>query len=254
MGSFMGFDREAEVYRALEPLGIAIPHVWGVDEPQDLFLVDRAAGQAWFQAPRDPDVALAVAQDFMRHIATWHRAGARTLDLPSFGPVRSVREHQHDQLEKIKASFEAEDSREPVDLLARVQLDHLLNRVPDFDGEPVLVQGDTGPELHVRRRPRHRDRRLGARAHRRSDGRHRLALVAGDPARLARLPGSTPRVRGRERSPGPRPRQVLPPERARLGPGFGLADIGQAERRRREAMMAGRVEPPRPHRRRQLLP
>ena len=103
------------------------------------------SGQTWFQAPRDPEVAVAVAQDFMRHLATWHRAGARALDLPSFGPVRSVREHQLDQLEGIRAAFDAEDAREPIDLLARVQLDHLLHRVPDFDGEPVLVQGDTGP-------------------------------------------------------------------------------------------------------------
>jgi len=31
-GSFMGFAREAEVYRALEPLGVKVAHVWGVDE------------------------------------------------------------------------------------------------------------------------------------------------------------------------------------------------------------------------------
>jgi aminoglycoside phosphotransferase (APT) family kinase protein len=245
MGSFMGFDREAEVYRALEPLGIAIPHVWGVDEAQDLFLVDRAAGQAWFQAPRDPDIALAVAQDFMRHIATWHRAGARALDLPSFGPVRSVREHQHDQLEKIKASFEAEDAREPVDLLARVQLDHLLNRVPDFDGEPVLVQGDTGPGNFM------------------YDGDSVTAIVdwelahIGDPmddiawlswrATQHGWPDFPARLREYEDVSG----ITVDPDRvkyyrlnacARLGPGFGLADMGQAERRRREAMMAGRVD------------
>ncbi|HEX5586594.1 MAG TPA: phosphotransferase family protein, partial [Acidimicrobiia bacterium] len=145
VGSFMGFDREAEVYRALEPLGIPIPHVWGVDEAQDVFLVDRARGHAWFQAPRDPEVALAVAQDFMRQLATWHRAGARALDLPSFGPVKSVREHQAEQLAGIKESFEAQDAKEPIDLLARVQLEHLLSGIPTFDGEPVLVQGDTGP-------------------------------------------------------------------------------------------------------------
>jgi hypothetical protein len=62
----MGFAREAEVYRALEPLGIPIPLVWGVDEELDVFLVARAPGHTWFQAPRDPAVAIAVAQDFMR--------------------------------------------------------------------------------------------------------------------------------------------------------------------------------------------
>jgi aminoglycoside phosphotransferase (APT) family kinase protein len=145
VGSFMGFAREAEVYRALEPLGIPIPHVWGVDEELDVFLVDRAPGQVWFRPPQDPDVAVAVAQDFMRHLATWHSAGARELDLPSFGPVRSVRQHQRDQLAGIETVFEREDRERPIDVLARVQLDHLLHHVPDHDDEPVLVQGDTGP-------------------------------------------------------------------------------------------------------------
>ncbi len=242
VGSFMGFDREAEVYRALEPLGIAIPHVWGVDEAQDLFLVDRASGLAWFQAPRDPDVALAVAQDFMRQLATWHRAGARTLDLPTFGPVRAVHEHQLDQLEGIRASFDAEDAREPIDLLARVQLDHLLNRVPDFDGEPVLVQGDTGPGNFM------------------YDGDRVTAIVdwelahIGDPmddiawlswrATQHGWPDFPARLREYEDVSGitvdaDRVKYYRLNACARLGPGFGLADMGQAARRRREAMTAG---------------
>ncbi len=110
-----------------------------------MFLVDRAPGQTWFQAPRDPDIAQKVAQDFMRHLATWHAAGAAALELPSFGPVRSVRAHQLDQLADIQAVFAQQDRDEPIDLLARVQLDHLVHHVPDDDGEPVLVQGDTGP-------------------------------------------------------------------------------------------------------------
>jgi len=145
VGSFMGFAREAEVYRALEPLGIPIPHVWGVDESLDVFLVDRAPGQTWFQAPRDPAVAVAVAQDFMRHLATWHAAGARDLELPSFGPVRSVGEHQREQLAGIEGEFAREERSGPIDLLARVQLDHLLHHAPEYDGDTVLVQGDTGP-------------------------------------------------------------------------------------------------------------
>jgi aminoglycoside phosphotransferase (APT) family kinase protein len=145
VGSFIGFAREAEVYRALEPLGIPIPHVWGVDEELDVFLVARASGHTWFQAPRDSGIALAVAQDFMRHLATWHAAGARHLDLPSFGTVRSVREHQQDQLAGIESEFARQDRQQPIDLLARVQLERLINHVPDYDDDPVLVQGDTGP-------------------------------------------------------------------------------------------------------------
>jgi aminoglycoside phosphotransferase (APT) family kinase protein len=243
LGSFMGFEREAEVYRALEPLGIPIPHVWGVDEAHDVFLVDRAHGQAWFHAPRDPAVALAVAQDFMSHLATWHRAGARALDLPSFGPVRSVREHQLDQLEGIRATFAAQDVQEPIDLLARVQLDHLLHQVPEFDGEPVLVQGDTGPGNFM------------------YEGERVTAIIdwelahLGDPMDdIAWLswrstqhgwPDFPARMRDYERES----KIAVVPERveyyrlnacARLGASFGLADMGQVARRRRDAMLAGR--------------
>ncbi|MET0627628.1 MAG: phosphotransferase family protein [Acidimicrobiia bacterium] len=242
VGSFMGFDREAEVYRALEPLGIPIPHVWGVDEALDVFLVDRARGQAWFHAPRDPDVALAVAQDFMRHLATWHRAGARALALPSFGPVKSVREHQADQLAGIKESFEAEDAKEPIDLLARVQLEHLLGQIPDFDGEPVLVQGDTGPGNFM------------------YDGDRVTAIIdwelahLGDPMDdIAWLswrstqhgwPDFPARLREYEATSGitvdaDRVRYYRLNACARLGASFGLADMGQAAERRRQAMMAG---------------
>lgn len=145
VGSFSGFEREAEVYRALEPLGIPIPHVWGVDEARDVFLVDRAEGQTWFQAPRDASEALAVAQDFMSHLARWHRTPASDLHLPSFGPMKSVAHHQRDQLSGIAALFAAEQARGSLDALALAQLDFLQTHVPDVAGPPVLVQGDTGP-------------------------------------------------------------------------------------------------------------
>jgi aminoglycoside phosphotransferase (APT) family kinase protein len=234
VGSFMGFAREAEVYRALEPLGIPIPHVWGVDEDLDVFLVDRAEGQVWFRPPRDDAVAVAVAQDFMRHLATWHRAPARSLDLPSFGPVRSVREHQRDQLAGIQALFEREDREQPIDLLARAQLDHLLTRVPDYDGEPVVVQGDTGPGNFM------------------YDGERVTAIVdwelahLGDPmddvawlswrATQQGWPDFPARLREYEAASGivvdgDRVRYYRLNACARLGPRFGLADMGEGTTR-----------------------
>jgi aminoglycoside phosphotransferase (APT) family kinase protein len=144
-GHFMPFEREAEVFRALEPIGIPIPHVWAVDSDLNAFLVDRVRGVTWFHAPADPQEELSVAQDFIGHLAAWHRVPARELDLPSFGPVKTVRGHQLDQLRAIRATFEAEDARRPIDALARLSLDYLEGNVPGFDGEPVLVQGDTGP-------------------------------------------------------------------------------------------------------------
>jgi aminoglycoside phosphotransferase (APT) family kinase protein len=144
-GSFLPVEREAEVLRALEPLGIPVVHVWAVEGGRGLLLVDRAEGITWFHPPADPAEQLSVAQDFMTHIATWHRAGARGLDLPSFQPVKSVRAHQLDQLAGIRRAFEAEDARQPIDALARLEMELLEEKLPDFDGEPVLAQGDTGP-------------------------------------------------------------------------------------------------------------
>jgi aminoglycoside phosphotransferase (APT) family kinase protein len=245
VGAFSGFDREAEVYRALEPLGIPIPHLWGVDESQDVFLVDRARGQTWFHVPADPAVALAVAQDFMRHLATWHRAGAASLDLPSFGPVRTIAEHQRDQLAGVESTFEAQDAREPIDLLARSQLDFLVRAVPAADVEPVLVQGDTGPGNFM------------------YDGDRVTAIVdwelahIGDPmddiawlswrATQHGWPDFPARLLEYEAASGitvdeARVRYYRLNACARLGPSFGLPDMGQAAERRRAASAAGRVD------------
>jgi aminoglycoside phosphotransferase (APT) family kinase protein len=234
VGSFMGFAREAEVYRALEPLGIPIPHVWGVDEELDVFLVDRAEGVVWFRPPRDPDVAVAVARDFMHHLATWHATPARKLELPSFGPIRSVAEHQRDQLAGIEDVFGREDRAQPIDLLARAQLDHLRHHVPAYDGEPVLVQGDTGPGNFM------------------YENGHVTAIVdwelahVGDPmddiawlswrATQQGWPDFPARLREYEADSGidvdpARVRYYRLNACARLGPRFGLADMGEGTTR-----------------------
>jgi aminoglycoside phosphotransferase len=144
-GAFLPIGREAEVLRALEPTGIPVAHVWGVDPEAGRLLVDRVDGTTWFHPPPDPAQQVAVAQDFVSHLATWHKTRARALDLPSFGPVKSVRTHQEDQLAAIRVVYEEADARQPIDALARLQLELLEKKLPDFDGEPVLVQGDTGP-------------------------------------------------------------------------------------------------------------
>jgi aminoglycoside phosphotransferase (APT) family kinase protein len=144
-GPFLPVEREAEVLRALEPLGIPVAHVWAVDGAAGLLLVDRADGITWFHPPADPAEQVSVARDFMVHLATWHRADVRTLDLPSFAPVKSVRAHQLAQLAEIRQAFEAEDASHPIDALARLELNLLGSKLPAFDGDPVLVQGDTGP-------------------------------------------------------------------------------------------------------------
>jgi aminoglycoside phosphotransferase (APT) family kinase protein len=143
--TFQGFDIEAEVYRALAPHGIPVPKVWGVDRALDLLLVDRIPGVVWFRPPADPDEQIRVAQDFIRHLATWHRIGAAALDLPSFGPVKSWPEHQRDQLRGIEALISALSRGRRPDPLVTHAMDWLRTHVPAAEGPVVLVQGDTGP-------------------------------------------------------------------------------------------------------------
>jgi aminoglycoside phosphotransferase (APT) family kinase protein len=240
--SFMPFDREAEVYWALEPVGIPIPHVWGVDVARNVFLVDRARGITWFHPPADPNEQVQVAQDFMRHLAAWHRTTARGLQLPSFGPVRTVREHQLDQLAGIRTVFEEQDAAQPIDALARLSLEFLESKVPDFDGEPVLVQGDTGPGNFM-----YENGRITAIID------WELAHL-GDPmddiawlswrATQHSFPDFPARLREYEELSGitvddDRVRYYRVNACARLGPRFGLADMGESARRRRVSQEAG---------------
>lgn len=145
IGSFLDLQREAEVYRAVRGLGVPVPEVLAVDNDLNAILVTRMPGAGWFQMPRDLDEARSIAQDFVGHLATWHGTPARELDLPSFAPIRTIVEHQRDQVAAIRGEFEAQDRRSPIDALAWLMLDVLEHRMPDHDGETVLLQGDTGP-------------------------------------------------------------------------------------------------------------
>ena len=133
---------EGEIYEALHP-HIPVPRAWGVNEEIGGFLVDRIPGVAWMHPPADPDEQLSVARDFIRHIAKLHTLDPEELDLPSYKPVKSAREHQLDRLRVFRA--QAEGSGEPMEPMLRISLEFLENNIPDYDGPVVLVQGDTGP-------------------------------------------------------------------------------------------------------------
>ncbi|MDB5423398.1 MAG: putative aminoglycoside phosphotransferase [Phenylobacterium sp.] len=144
-GSFNEISREAEVFRALASVGVAVPQVWGVSAEKNVLLVGRLDGVVWFHEPPGRDQQVAVAQDFIRQIARWHAAPPAELDLPSFKPVRSAREHQGEQLAALRKLFDAEDADAPIDEIARVTLSFLEQNIPAYGGRAVLCQGDTGP-------------------------------------------------------------------------------------------------------------
>lgn len=144
-GSFMSPAGEAEVLRALHAVDVKVPRVWGVSEEFNALLTERLDGEVWFQEPRDAEQRASIAQDFMRQIARWHSVAAQDMKLPSFWPIRSVREHQQEQLADIRKSFEAANAVAPIDALAWATLDFLESSIPAYDGPAVLCQGDTGP-------------------------------------------------------------------------------------------------------------
>ncbi len=142
---FHDFEVEAQVFGALEPIGVPVPHVWALDRTRDALLVGRVPGAVWFQPPRDANEQEAVARDFITHLARWHSTPADQLTLPSLGPVKSLREHQADQLDGIVRLCEATAPPDAIDPLVTFSIEWLRANIPDVDGPVVLVQGDTGP-------------------------------------------------------------------------------------------------------------
>ena len=241
-GSFSPLTREAEVFRALETLGVKVAHVWGVDGDLNVLLSDRLDGITWFQEPADKDAQVKIAQDFIVQIARWHSTPAADMDLPSFKPVRTVAEHQAEQLKGIRQLFEAEDAKNPIDLLARVTLEHLERKVPAYDGPAVLCQGDTGPGNFLYKG----DQVAGVvdweLAHL-GDPMDDIAWLSWRSTQHG-FPDFPARMREYEQLSGI---QVVP-ERvyydrvnacARLGPWFGLADMGEPGRYRPGAAQEG---------------
>jgi aminoglycoside phosphotransferase len=141
--SYVSAEREAEVFRALAGSGVPVPRVWGVHGPSRALLVERLKGRVWMHPPATAEEQLSVAQDFIRHLAAWHRLDPRDLGLPSFKPVLSAREHQRLNVEHMKAHARAGGGE--VEPLLRISLDFLERALPDYEGPTVLLQGDTGP-------------------------------------------------------------------------------------------------------------
>ena len=141
--SQVSVEKEAEVFRALAANGLPVPRVWGVHGPSQGLLVERLKGRVWMHPPATAEEQLSVAQDFIRHLAAWHRLDPRALDLPSFGPVLSARDHQRRTLDHMRA--QAALGGGEVEPLLRISLDFLERALPDYEGPTVLLQGDTGP-------------------------------------------------------------------------------------------------------------
>lgn len=134
---------EAEMMSALRDAGMTVPNVLAAHPTREAILSDRVPGATWFYRITDPEEQVRVARDFIASLARIHRLDPRSLRLPSFGPVRTARQHALERIEGIRWRGTAPDgSMEP---LLRLSLDWLERNVPDYDEPVVVVQGDTGP-------------------------------------------------------------------------------------------------------------
>ncbi|MGH8982673.1 MAG: phosphotransferase family protein [Acidimicrobiia bacterium] len=135
--------REATVCFALQGTDVLVPTVVAVHPTEQAMLSERVTGQNWFSWIRDPEEQLSVARDFMQRLAALHRLDPDALDLPGFPTTRSVPELVERELEEWERVIEFRGGDPDPGL--RISLDWLRANVPDYEGPPVLVQGDTGP-------------------------------------------------------------------------------------------------------------
>ncbi len=135
--------REATVYVALQDSLVPVPRVLGVHPVHQAMLSERLSGENWFSRIRDPEEQEATARDFMAKLAALHGLDAARLNLPAFPAVASVAEAVGAELDEWERVL-SERGGAP-DPALRFSLRWLRRNVPDYDGAPVLVQGDTGP-------------------------------------------------------------------------------------------------------------
>ena len=135
--------REATVYLALQDGPVPVPRVIGVHPVHQAMLSDRVVGENWFSLIESESEREATARDFMEKLAALHALDTATLDLPAFPPVRTVSDAVHAELDEWDRVL-AERGGRPDPALV-FSLRWLRRNVPDYEGPPVLVQGDTGP-------------------------------------------------------------------------------------------------------------
>jgi aminoglycoside phosphotransferase (APT) family kinase protein len=135
--------REATVYLALQDGPVPVPRVLGVHAVHQAMLSERVSGGNWFSRIADPAEQEATARDFITKLAALHSLDALALDLPAFPPVETVAEAVVAELDEWDRVLVARGGT-PDPALA-FSLRWLRRHIPDYDGPPVLVQGDTGP-------------------------------------------------------------------------------------------------------------
>ena len=140
---FWPLQVEAKIFRALYGTGVTVPRILAVHPEAQAVMSERVKGETWFYRITDPHEQVAVAQDFIRNLAALHLIDPKTLDIAELGPVLTPAEHARIEVATIRGRATNADGQ--IDPFLEVCLDWLRDNVPAYDGQSVLVQGDTGP-------------------------------------------------------------------------------------------------------------
>ena len=140
---FWPLQVEAKIFRALYGTGVTVPRILAVHPEAQAVLSERVQGETWFYRIAHPDEQVAVAQDFIRNLAALHLIDPKTLHIAELGPVLTPSEHALIEVATIRRRATNADGQ--IDPFLEVCLDWLRDNVPAYDGQSVLVQGDTGP-------------------------------------------------------------------------------------------------------------
>ena len=133
--------REACFYRGLQGV-LPLPEVLGVHPVEQAVLFTRVAGETWFSRLTDEPQRIAVARDFMGHLAALHRVDPHAVAVPGQDPDAPLPVLVHRELDTWEALFRFWKG---VDPLVEFALRWLRSHVPAALGPVVVVQGDTGP-------------------------------------------------------------------------------------------------------------
>jgi len=135
--------REAAIYEALNGSGLPVAAFVGLHPTAQALLLTCLPGEARFSKMREEADRVAVARDFIRHLAALHRLDPRALGLIEVDSSVTLPDLVREQLAEFDAIIAARGGA--VDPVLQLALDWLRANVPATTGPIVVVQGDTGP-------------------------------------------------------------------------------------------------------------
>jgi aminoglycoside phosphotransferase (APT) family kinase protein len=134
--------REARFFLGLQGTGVPLPEIVAVHPLEQAILSTRVAGDTWFSRLKDDETRLAVARDFMGHLATLHAVDPHRIDVPGQDPDARLPLLVQREIDTWEALYRHSGDPEP---LIELGLGWLRRNLPAATGPVVVVQGDTGP-------------------------------------------------------------------------------------------------------------